>query len=255
MKRFAAGIVGLVTSIVLFAGFSVVNWLSSDEALKFVSASLVQFVKDYKPFLYSTIILLFTLQQVWLRWPKPASLADIQELKGIIEPFLAGVLEEYYKAAKSISQTVASVRINVMLPTWRRFRFGRYLKIYYCSGGPVGLVYKNDELDLVWKRGQGTCGEAWKKEWIVVYDSAAEGLTGPKKSLTQKQIGIVGNINSVLSLPIRHSETKKVVGVLNLDSIHNVDKTFFNAEQIVNAVTARSGPLSMMLCTDGVKFH
>lgn len=255
MKRLAAGSVGLVISIVLFAGFSVVNWLSSDEAPRFVSQSIVQFVKDYKPRFYFGIIILFTLQQIWLRWPKPASLADIRELKEIIEPFLAGVLEEYYKAARGISQTVAFVRINIMLPSWRRLRFGRYLKIYYSNGGPGGLLYKDDELDLPWKRGQGTCGATWKKERGVVYDSAAEGLTGPKKNLTEKQIKIVGGINSVLSLPIWHKETKKVVGILNLDSIENVDKTFFNREEVVHAVTARAGPLSMMLFRDGVKSH
>lgn len=255
MNRFATGSVGLLISIVLFAGFSVVNWLSSDEASRFVSESIVQFVKGYKPYLYLAIVILFTLQQIWLRWPKPASLADIQELKEIIEPFLAGVLEEYYKATKGISQIAASVRINIMLPTWRRLRLGRYLKIYYSNGGPANLILKNDEFDLVWKRGQGTCGEAWKKERRVVYDSAAEGLTGPRKSLTEEQVRIVGTINSVLSLPIWHNETKKVVGILNLDSIHNVDKTFFNREEIVNRVTARSGPLSMMLSPDGVKSH
>jgi len=255
MKRLTTGLVGLVISIVLFAGFSVVNWLSSDGASRFVSKSVVRFVKDYELHFYIGIIILFTLQQIWLRWPKPASLADIRERTGIIEPLLDGVLEEYYKAASGLSQTVTFVRINIMLPTWRRLRFGRYLKIFYSNGGPGGLLYKDDELDLPWKPGQGTCGVAWKKERGVVYDSVADGLTGPEKDLTEEQMNIVGGINSVLSLPIWHKETKKVVAILNLDSIENVDKTFFNREEVVHAVTARSGPLSMMLFRDGVKSY
>jgi hypothetical protein len=244
MKTFAGGLIGLIISVVLFAGFSLINWASSDEAIKFISAPAVEIIRSNKPFLYGFLMLIFLLQQIWLRLPKVVSLAEVHDARKIIEPFLELVLLEYYKAVRVIAQgqSVVSVRMNVMLPTWRRFKCGRYLKIYYAHGGPAKLRYNNDELELAWRswsKGHGTCGDAWSKEHVVIYDSVATGLKGPKTSLTQKQVATVSHIKSVLSMPIRHSETKTIVGILNLDSTYNVDKTFFNREDVVNVVTAR----------------
>jgi hypothetical protein len=258
--KFAGGLLGLLISVVLFAGFSLVNYASSDEAGKFISASAVTVIRNNKPFLYGFLILIFLMQQVWLRLPKITSLAEVHDARKTIEPFLELVLLEYYKAVSGIAQgqAVVSVRINIMLPTWRRFRCGQYLKIYYAHGGPAKLRYNNDELELAWRswsKGRGTCGDAWSKKHIVIFDSDASGLQGPAMSLTLKQLETVAHIKSVLSVPIRHSATKKIVGILNLDSTYNVDKTFFNREDVVNIVTATSSPLSMMLFRDVVAAH
>jgi hypothetical protein len=254
MKRLAFGAAGFIASVILFAGFSVVNYLSSDEFSK-TNPDLATLVRQYKLWLYSIIIALFSLQQIWIRWPKPVALSDVEELKDIMEAFLLSVFEEYCRVVKSISQTAGSVRVNLMLPTWKKFRLGRYLKIYYTHGGLPGLMYGNDELDLRWSKKQGTCGEAWSKERYVIYDSSTDALKGPEKSLTDEQIGVVDNIKSVLSVPIRHKETKKIVGLLNLDSTHNVDKTFFNHQSVANAMIARSNRFATILFRDGVKAH
>jgi hypothetical protein len=252
MKKLAFGTGGFIVSVVLFAGFSVANYFSSDEFSK-TNPDIATFVRQYKLWFYIVIIALFSLQQIWIRWPKPVALSEVEELKDIMEAFLFNVFEEYCRVVKAFTQTVGSVRVNLMLPTWKRLKLGQYIKIYYTHGGLPGVSYRNDELDLRWKKKQGTCGEAWSKERSVIYDSNTDGYKGPEKSLTQQQLDTVGHIKSVLSVPIRHRETKKIVGILNLDSAHNVDKTFFDHQTVVNVIIARANRLESILFRDGVK--
>jgi len=216
-------------------------------------SELATFVRQKKLWFYILLITLFSLQQAWIRWPKPVALSEVEELKDIMESFLSTVFAEYYRVIQGFTKTLGSVRVNLMLPTWKKFKLGRYMKIYYTHGGPAGLSYRNDELDLRWDRKQGTCGEAWRKEHSIIYDSNTAGYTGPERSLTKQQIDCVGHLKSVLSVPIRHKESKKIVGILNLDSTHNVDKTFFDNQLVVNAITARANRLETILFEDGVK--
>jgi hypothetical protein len=132
VTRFAGGMIGLSISLVLFAGFNVVNLLSSNDAAQYVGAPTVDFFKAQKLWLYSALALLFTVQQVWLRWPRPASLVDVEEIRGIVHLLLQATLDEYYGIVASKStQPAPSVRAHIMLPTWRRFRCGQYIKIYH----------------------------------------------------------------------------------------------------------------------------
>jgi hypothetical protein len=247
------GILGLVVSLILFMGLSLVNFLSADEAASYIGKGGVDFVKGWKLPLYGAVGLLFLLQQVWLRWPKPASLGDVQELRATIEPLLRGVLVDYYKIIASKGANPASVRINIMLPTWRRFRLGRYLKIYYSDGGPAGSVYPGDELDLMWtRRWPGACGTAWLKKQRVIYDSATDNLKAPERKLSGVQKRVVGNIKSVLSLPIWSKEYEEVLGVLNLDSTWNIDRTLFDQREIVALAESWAGVFSRMVFRYGV---
>ncbi len=253
MTRLVAGIFGLVISIILFMGFSVINLLSGDEASKYVGKTTADFFKGSKPWLYGVVGLIFAVQQIWLRWPKPGSLSDVEDLRGAVEPLLETVLTEYYSTIPKSSQPAPTVRINIMLPTWRRFRLGCYLKIYYSHGGPAGVRYPDDELDLKWARKKGTCGYAWAVKRPVIYDSENHDFKAPEKRLTPTSIQVVGYIKSVLSVPIWSKAHKKVIGVLNLDSTWNIDRTHFHQEQVIRPLVARARVFSTMLFTDGVK--
>lgn len=255
MTKVFSGIFGLTISLILFMGFSVVNLLSGDEASRYIGKATVEFFKTWKLWLYGVIGLFFTLQQIWLRWPKPVSLSDVEDLRGIVEPLLKTTLTEYYSTIPKSAHPAPTVRINIMLPTWRRFRLGCYLKIYYSHGGPAGVRYPDDELDLPWRRKNGTCGYAWAKKHTVIYDSQTPDFQAPEKRLTPKQRQVVGYIKSVLSVPIWSKKQKKVIGVLNLDSKWNVDRTYFHQENVIQRLEAWARVFSTMLFSDGVKPH
>jgi hypothetical protein len=142
-----------------------------------------------------------------------------------------------------------------MLPTWRRFRCGQYIKIYYTHGGPAGVICPDAERDLRWRRGKGTCGYAWASGHTAIYDSHDPVYTAAETRLTFKQRQVVGDLKSVLSIPIWTKAQKKVIGILNLDSGWNTDRTFLNHQDVVQRLEARARTFSTVLFPDGVKSH
>lgn len=256
MIKLVTGSLGLIVSLLLFAGFNFTNYLSTDEAAVFVGQGTVDVVKAYKAYLYIFLGLLFLTQQIWLRWPKPASHSEVEAIRSIIVPLLERVIAEYAREVASMSGSSAlcpAVRCNIMLPTWRRFLLGRYLKIYYSHGGPAGIVYPEGELDLEWRWKSGTCGYAWAKNRPTIFDSNDSRFSAPAKRLDKKQRTIVGDIHSVLSVPICLASDSKVVGILSLDSKFNVDNTRFANEQVVGKLIASAATFPNLLFADGVK--
>lgn len=256
MRKIFGHAIGLLVSLVLFVGFNVVNQFSDDSAIKYIGRSAVGFIKEHKVILYATISVLFLLQQAWLRWPKPASLAEIEDMRDAVEAFLKKAIEDYYSSWRANHTTVApGIRVNIMLPTWRRFKCGRYLKIYYAHGGPAGIRYPDNERELKWTKENGTCGHAWAKEHTVIYDSQDHALRAPGNTLTKDQLGVVANVKSVISVPIRSKVDNSVIGVFNLDSTFNVDRTLFNQEPVVERAEAWARRFAKLLFSHGVKPH
>lgn len=255
MTRLVVGTLGLVISFILFMGVNVVNLLSGDQAAQYVGQATVEFFKDWQLWFYGGVALLFTMQQLWLRIPKPVSLSAVEDLRSPVELLLKNVLNRYYTTMSQYSQSSPSVRTNIMLPTWRPFRLGRYLKIYYSNGGPAGIRYPDQELDLTWVKNDGTCGYAWAQRRTVIYDSENEAFKAPEKRLTYQQKQTVGNIKSVLSVPIWSKMEKRVIAILNLDSTWNVDRTLFHQEELIQILEAWSRVFSTMIFVDGVKAH
>lgn len=253
MTKFISGVSGLVVSLVLFSGFSIVNLLSEERSRSHVGDAGVAFFAARKAELYAGIVLLFVAQQVLLRWPKPAAPSDVEAMRITIDPILEAVLNDYYQTIQPLNQAQPTVRTNIMLPTWRSLRLGRYMKIYYWNGGPAGVIYPEAELDLQWSPRSGTCGYAWAKRRPVIYDSGNEDFGAPETRLSSKQRRVVGHIGSVLSVAVWSKARKEVVGILNLDSTSNVDQTFFNRQEVVERVEARARALSTVLFPDGVK--
>ena len=105
---------------------------------------------------------LFVLQQIYLAMPKPVPHDEIEKRKALIQFYLRSAHATYYKKLQEIlgpsHKEYATVRIHIMLPTYRALGlFGSYLKVfyYYC---PEGVIYSQAELDLTWKKKEGTCG-------------------------------------------------------------------------------------------------
>lgn len=143
------------------------------------------------------------------------------------------------------------MRIHVMLPTHRAFGlFGSFLKVYYYYC-PEGVIYSPAELDLTWKKEEGTCGWAWAKKSIAIYDSVRPDLATPVHRLNLKQRPVVKSIQSVISFPIWHNG--KVVGVLGLDSKENVEQTRFDNEEVLEIFTSSTSKLATHCPFEGVK--
>lgn len=198
---------------------------------------------------------LFLLQQIYLAMPKPGPHDEIEKRKALIQFYLRSAHATYYEKLQEIlgpSQTeYATVRIHVMLPTHRALGlFGSYLKVYYYYC-PEGVIYSPAELDLTWKKKEGTCGWAWAKNRITIYDSARPDLATPIHRLNLTQRPVVKSIKSVISFPIWHNG--KVVGVLGLDSKENVEETRFDNVEILDLFNASTAILATHCPFEGVK--
>jgi len=247
-EKFSEGIWGFVISCVLFIGLLLVDQCSNPE-----SNMYIHFIKSHQLWFYISIIGVFVIQQVMVRWPKLAYLGDVNNLKRPIEESLETIFKQYHAVVSEInSRTLGHPRVNVniMLPT--RSRLKRFLKIYYY----YPFAYSDNEIEIKWKSGEGTCGYAWAKKRVVIYDSVNPNYKAPEKRLKPHHIKVVGDIKSVLSIPIWDRQLKKVVGVLNLDSkVSNIDKTYFNKQEILQRMEARARYLSPLLepFYDGVR--
>ena len=202
------------------------------------------------------IILTFLLaaQQIYLEFPKPAKRGIVENRRKIVENQLERFLEEYYIILKSRfgnNDVFPIVRANIMLPT-KRFKgiFGTHLRIYYffCAGDSF---YTDQELQLEWKKDEGTCGWAWAKKNNSIYDSRKKGLKLPAKRLNKSKTPIVQNIHSTLSIPIWLEGS--VVGVLNLDSKQNIKDTLLTDADVISLSTACSQIISGQCHEDGVE--
>mgnify|MGYP000350143580 CR=1 FL=1 len=180
---------------------------------------------------------LLAIQQIYLVLPKPGNKKSVEARREVVEYYLQEFLYQYYQSLQRFYTTdhpdlfpnkspeYPAVRVNLMLPTMRvRGLFGSYLKIYY-SACPEKVTYSNEERTLKWKKGQGSCGNAWKEGQISVYDSNIPDLSLPEDSLPQKHKLIVGKIRSTLSVPLYYNDG--IAGILNLDSRHSIEETRF----------------------------
>lgn len=197
----------------------------------------------------------FAIQQVYLAVPKPVDPDEIEKRHGLIQFYLRSVHASYYEILKNALDshvtTYPVVRIHLMLPTYRRLGvLGSHLKVYYYYC-PSGVIYSAAELDLTWKKKEGTCGWAWAKNAITPYDSVRPDLASPIHRLSLKQSPLVKTIKSVISFPLWHNG--KVVGVLGLDSKENIDQTKFDNDQVLDLFKASARLLSTHCPLEGVR--
>lgn len=239
-ENFSEGIWGFLISCLLFITLLLVNQCSNPETDMYIPA-----IKSHQSWFYIPIIGLFVIQQVMVRWPRRASLGDVNYLKKPIVESLKYIHKQYYaevSGKNSGTQGHPLVNANIMLPTWSGLKC--FLKIYYSFPHP----YPDKETELKWKSGEGTCGYAWAMKSEVIYDSVNPEYKAPGERLKPHHTKVVGDIKSVLSIPIWDRQSKKVIGILNLDSnVSNIDKTYFNDRDILEIIAARAHHLSPLL--------
>ncbi len=240
-------VVSILLSVFLFAGFKFVPFFSSGDT---ASAT---FIKNYEIYIYLVIVFAFIGQQIYIRRPKRASLADIRANEDVVKVLLMKICDNYYKYYKTDinNHNTYTIRINIMLPTYNFFGKFQYLKIYYYYGGPEDTIYNPEELKLEWREGVGCSGEAWSEQKITLFDSQESSMQRPGNSLTETHSSVIGHINSVASIPITDVKNE-VIGILNIDSTHNMDKTKFHNEDAIYLFKAGAELISPMLCKNGV---
>lgn len=205
-------------------------------------------------------IFLFVLLQVFLLWNPGISKEEVYNKSEFVRSFLEvakeSILNEINRNNPANSIKENDIRINIMLHIKRKFFLQRQrMKIIFCCGEYVEeeiemLWYK--ELKILWwkyNRGTGTCGQAWSSGHYVCYDSENIDYSRPKKRLNKKQKDSqrLKRINSVLSIPITSLDNKRIIGVLNIDSDLNINRAFFNKDNVIYEGENQSKQLSNFL--------
>jgi hypothetical protein len=187
--------------------------------------------------------------------PKPVGNEEIEKRRHLMEVYLANMNAIYYQKLKEVTRNhqpdYPLVRIHLMLPTYQTLGLvDSYLRVYYyfCPGP---IVYNAVELDLKWKKEEGTCGWAWARNRYTLYDSKEPAFAAPPHRLTANQRQVVEPIKSVISFPVWYDG--KVVGVVGLDSKENVTETKFNEYLIYHEIGEYAKALAPYCPRDGVR--
>ncbi len=256
-----------IVGLLIFAGFTLINYLSSTDSLFLISKDVQEFTLRYKYLFLGMIALIYVIQQLFRDLPKPVDMSDVHELRPIIRSYLEHALIEYSKILDSMEvKRPSQVRMNVMFKTRDQAFKGGKLKIIYSLGynisGEEGKgdtpkfkepCYTSAEEGELWKKGQGACGAAWKKGDLTVFDSSNTLYQSPKDSLSKRQKEITQGINSVLSIPLWLRG--KVIGVLNVDSPRNITETRFDDPLIYSKLDDYVDSLAKIcaIFIDGIK--
>lgn len=228
VSRFLKGLGSVVLVLIIALALPWAIWFKENEYIDNNQRLLI--------LIFLTVIL--ALQQIYLVLPKPTSRSVVDDRKAVVENYLKGFLNKYYDRLKSFSCNKIDyeppiVRVNVMLPTKRaNGLFRAYLKIYY-SACPEGAPYDGVVRSTKWGKGQGVCGLAWKHGDWTIYDSEHPELKRARdrmKRMSKDQDSVVDKTKSVFSYPLRYHDN--VVGIFNLESLENVDRTKFTDDEV-----------------------
>jgi hypothetical protein len=192
---------------------------------------------NYNVIAVPTLLVLFILLEVLIRWKPSIASAEVYDDATMIESYLNNARLNVVEIINSISSSKISesdIRANIMLVVRHQYPLSRkYMQIFYYVGG-----YGEEEQHMEWfKRGngRGTCGEAWKRKHPVQFDSQLREYNPPAARLSNRQKAVpeIMSINSVLSVPLKERGSPRILGVLNFDSKLNVDRTCFINEQVI----------------------
>jgi hypothetical protein len=201
------------------------------------------------------ITVLFILRAIYMAFPALATKGAVRDREAVITSYLGRFLSEYYRMVRRKRLAAGhpadpTVRVNVMLPTKRiRVLWPASLRIYY-TYCPTGVLYTDEEKTLRWKKDEGTCGWAWNRKDVTIFDARKQALKIPSTRLSTKQRAVVDAVKSTLSIPIWHRDT--VVGVLNLDSKATVGYTFLDNQDVVDLAVGCAIELGAHCPVDGV---
>lgn len=125
---------------------------------------------------------------------------------------LLAVLDIYHShMTQLLSLNADKVRVNLMLPVKTEHGYGLRICLTNSKGS-----YSEQERRLIWDKGQGCCGRAWKEKKPIVADNR-KWLEA--KALPEEHIKATANVCWVASLPIWDNQERRFWGVLNVDTI------------------------------------
>lgn len=198
-------------------------------------------------------IIAFVFYQYTLIWVSTISKNEVWRKSQFFNNFLYNIKSEMidiineYKDQEQQYLDYDGIRVNVMLILKRKFFvIPEKLKMCYFSGN-----YTENEKKLTWNKkgnGSGTCGAAYGLKMPVIYDSVNPHYRMPVDRLSKEQLSHdeIKEVNSVLSVPI-WSSNNSIIGVLNFDSYHNIEHTYFDREGIIEEAVIKSVILGLVL--------
>jgi hypothetical protein len=139
-----------------------------------------------------------------------------------------------------------TLRANVMLAN----AAGEMTMTYYSEG------YTEGEAKVPWRRGQGTCGEAFssgvtcvapESDELPVKASDADRKTRPWNMSPEQVRWSADRIRSVISAPIRLPGNRKVVGVLNFDDSRPLAESLLSDREVAAAVESLAEHIGQLL--------
>ncbi|MEM7536971.1 MAG: GAF domain-containing protein [Chloroflexota bacterium] len=249
-----------IIPFILFAGFPFVDYLSSLEVDSLGGRALIELIATNKLYIYGLIMILFFAHYISVNRPKPASAHHVKTMRDVVETFLERLIEGYYMIVFDQELVVSdSIRVNLMLKTKRPWFQSDVLKVYYNlapnwvgdeTDGFTSFSYSQTELDQMWRKGEGTCGQAWEDNTMRIYDE--HKYPEPREFMTEPQKKINGGLKSVLSVPIWFDQ--QVIGVLNFDSTDTVEISHLDKEAIGDYINEYAEMLSSVLINfkDGI---
>jgi len=231
----------VVVAVFLSQGWVLTNYLTTTQVIR----------EDTKPLVLLAMVSCLIIQQVYVNKPKPKDRSAVEKQREIAQSCLNSLFFQYQAILVQLGNPAVanSVRVNLGLPTrdWIGLWF---IKIYYYSC-QRGQAYSNEELSLKWKRDVGAIGNAWRTKEITLFDSANEKYGAPANSMGERFRRVVGNVGSVVSVPII-GKSGKVIGVLSLDSTANIADTRFAEPEVVKLLQAYADTLQPVCFFDGV---
>jgi len=155
-----------------------------------------------------------------------------------------GQLIKSFKTLFDISEDVL-IRANVICQTTRKT-----LRVTYSYGMDTSLD-TDDQLEF--RIGGGACSRCWTKRYIVYCDleTAAHEFESEWKMSKYQQALVRKDLKCLLCYPILIKDelgNENIIGVLNLDSPHEILKAIFRSEELddfMQPVTAKLATLML----------
>jgi len=154
---------------------------------------------------------------------------DIISREPQVEVLLDGLIERYRE------ESDCHLRANVMVPFENRPIQSQFLKrqskktleFKDHTGG-----YSEQELELSYELGQGSCGLAWGRCRPVVYGEGQREAA--EKAMTDTQLEKASHVESILSVPVYKNERRptNLVCVVNIDSEDRLSETSFTEDDV-----------------------
>lgn len=214
----------------------------------------------------------YVAHQLWLSIPSPVPLTEAEKIRDVVEDFyLAVALRTYYDILRRQGNiSLPPVRINVMLKQRNHWFQRPRMRIVYqfCTDQDAPAereidfenmknmgCYTDEERRWLWRMGEGTCGQAAKYKEVTFFDSKKPRYGYPADTLRKRSQEVVKGVNSVISIPIWDKEKDKVIGVLNVDSVYNMEVTRFTNKQVAGIFKGVAEKLAVVLkpLEDGFK--